>query len=68
MRKDPHEWRNLAGNVEYAGVIAEHRKWLPKVDLPPVPGSAQRILTYDKATDLAEWEGKVVKRSDAIPE
>lgn len=68
MKNDPSEWRNLAGDVKYAGVIAEHRKWLPKVDLPPVPGSAQRILTYDKATDLAEWEGKVVKRSDVIPE
>ncbi len=29
-RNDPWEWNNLAVNPEYAGVIAEHRKWLPK--------------------------------------
>jgi len=38
------------------------------VDVPPAPGSARRVLTYDKATDEAAWEGKPVKRSDPIPE
>ncbi|GIW79377.1 MAG: choline-sulfatase [Gemmatales bacterium] len=33
--KDPHEWHNLAGKKEYARVIEEHRKWLPKTN-PPV--------------------------------
>jgi hypothetical protein len=28
--KDPWEWNNIAGDPEYATVIAEHRKWLPK--------------------------------------
>ncbi|WP_425614442.1 hypothetical protein NA78x_004310 [Anatilimnocola sp. NA78] len=27
-----------------------------------------RVLTYDKATDEAIWEGKVIKRADPIPE
>lgn len=68
MQKDPNEWDNLAGKPGYESVIAEHRKWLPKVDLPPAPNSASRVLTYDKATDEAVWEGKTVKRGDPIPE
>ncbi len=34
----------------------------------PRPNSASRVLTYDKATDEAVWEGKTVKRSDPIPQ
>jgi arylsulfatase A-like enzyme len=68
MREDPHEWRNLATDAKYAGAIAEHRRWLPKVDRAPAPGSAQRVLTYDPETDMAIWEGKPVKRDDAIPQ
>jgi choline-sulfatase len=68
MVNDPHEWTNLAQRPEYASVIEEHRKWLPKIDVPPAPGSAQRVLTYDPATDEAVWEGKTVRRSDPIPE
>jgi arylsulfatase A-like enzyme len=64
---DPHEWQNLASKSEYAAVINEHRQWLPKVDVPPAPGSAHRVLTYDRATDEAVWEGKTVRRSDPIP-
>lgn len=26
---DPHEWKNLAGDRQFAAVIKEHRKWLP---------------------------------------
>ena len=68
MRADPHEWTNLAGRQEYASVIAEHKKWLPQIDEPPAAGSASRVLTYDKATDEAVWEGQTVKRTDPIPE
>ena len=68
MQKDPNEWHNLAGNSEYVSIIADHKKWLPKVDLPPAPNSASRVLTYDPKTDEAIWEGKTVKRGDAIPE
>jgi len=68
MQKDPSEWHNLAGKSEYAAIIADHQKWLPKVDLPPAPNSANRVLTYDSKTDEAIWEGKTVKRGDAIPE
>jgi len=65
---DPQEWNNLAGNAKFAAIIEEHRRWLPRIDEPPAPGSAHRVLTYDKATDEAVWEGTRVRRSDPIPE
>lgn len=75
MANDPNEWTNLAAvkpgaiKPEHAAVMAEHRRWLPKVDLPPAPGSAQRILTYARETDEAVWEGRMtVRRGDPIPE
>ena len=68
MQNDPNEWTNLAGKPEHAAVIAAHKKWLPKTDLPPAPNSASRILTYDRKTDEAVWEGKSVRRADAIPQ
>jgi arylsulfatase A-like enzyme len=68
LKADPNEWTNLAGRPQHAAVIAEHKKWLPKIDLPPAPNSASRILTYDPTTDIAIWEGKPVLRRDPIPE
>jgi len=65
---DRHETRNLAGQPEQAGVLAGHRRWLPRVNLPPAPGSAHRILTYDPETDTATWEGSLVTRDSPIPE
>ncbi len=65
---DAHEWVNLARDPGQTAVLAEHRRWLPKIDLPPAPGSAQRVLTYDATRDEATWEGRVVTRTDAIPE
>jgi choline-sulfatase len=67
LQLDPNEWRNLAGDPKHEKLIAEHRQWLPKIDLPPARGSASRVLTYDAATDEAVWEGKTVKRGDPIP-
>ena len=68
IEADPNEWTNLAADKSFTEVLAEHRQWLPKVDLPPAPGSAHRVLTYDKATDTAVWEGVTVHRDDPIPE
>ncbi|HSW01377.1 MAG TPA: sulfatase [Sedimentisphaerales bacterium] len=67
-QNDPQEWTNLAGDAKFAAVIEEHRRWLPEIDLPPAPGSAHRVLTYDRATDEAVWEGTRVRRSDAVPQ
>ena len=55
--------RDLTGS----GNQPEHRRWLPKIDLPPARGSANRVLTYNKVTDEAIWEGSVVRRNDPIP-
>lgn len=68
MQDDPHEWTNLASHPDMAKIIADHRRWLPEVDVPPAPNSAQRVLTYDAATDEAIWEGTMVRRTDPIPE
>ena len=68
MQNDPNEWTNLAGKPEHAGTVADHRKWLPEIDKPPAPNSANRVLTYDGDTDEAVWEGKTVKRTDPIPQ
>jgi arylsulfatase A-like enzyme len=68
MVNDPNEWTNLAGRPGHSQIIAEHTAWLPAIDVPPAPGSANRILTYDATTDDAVWEGMTVKRTDPIPE
>jgi hypothetical protein len=68
LQNDPNEWTNLASKSEYAAVIAGHKKWLPKIDLPPAEGRANRVLTYNKTTDEAIWERQVIKRGDPIPE
>jgi arylsulfatase A-like enzyme len=68
LKNDPNEWTNLAMDKKYASLIAEHKKWLPKVDLPPAKGSAQRVLTYDKATGEFVWEGKQYGKESPIPE
>jgi arylsulfatase A-like enzyme len=66
MQVDPHEWRNLAGDPEYADALSEHKRWLPQKSLPPAPGSAQRVLTYENGT--ATWEGEVIGEADPVPE
>ncbi len=66
MRTDPNEWHNLAADAKYTSVIDEHRKWLPKVNLKPAPGSAARILIYEDGK--ANWEGEDIGADDAIPE
>jgi len=38
-RDDPCEWHNLAGDRRYSDIIAEHKKWLPRVNVPELPNS-----------------------------
>jgi len=59
MRSDPNEWTNLAHDPRYQSVLAEHRRWLPKVDPPPVPGSRSRILVRDG--NGWSWEGERIR-------
>ncbi|HAV62157.1 MAG TPA: choline-sulfatase [Verrucomicrobiales bacterium] len=66
MINDPQEWHNLIDDATHAPLVAEHRQWLPKVDRPPAPGSAHRVLTYDPATKEAVWEGRPVRLSEWV--
>jgi hypothetical protein len=68
MKNDPQEWKNLAADPAHAAIISEHKKWLPKTELPAAPKSAHRILTYDSSNDEAIWEGTTIQRSDPVPE
>ena len=65
MRKDPNEWTNLAHDSKFASVIAEHKKFLPKSNRQPAPGSRARILTYVKGKVV--WQGEEIKPKDPIP-
>jgi arylsulfatase A-like enzyme len=65
---DPNEWTNLAGEAKHTEVKNDLAKWLPKVELPHAPGSAQRVLIYDAKTGQATWEGKPIGAKDPIPE
>ena len=65
---DPLEWTNLVARPGYRRVLEEHRKWLPKPDAPLAPGSKDRVLTYNPATDEAIWEGTLIHRADPIPQ
>ncbi len=67
-QNDPNEWTNQANNPKYAEQIAAHRQWLPKIDVPMAPGSAARVLSYDKAKDEAVWEDRItIRRDTPIP-
>ncbi len=64
-RSDPNEWRNLAKDPRYADVIREHARWLPKVNAPPVPGSAVRLL--ERKEGAWYWEGKRINPAEKEP-
>lgn len=60
MRKDPNEWKNIAG-YGHDAVLKQHRKLLPISSEPPVPNSKHRILI--RAGDKWIWEGKPIDRA-----
>lgn len=64
-RSDPNEWTNLAHEKRYANVIREHARWLPKKNLPPVAGSAVRLL--DKQNGIWMWEGNPIRAEEKEP-
>ena len=66
LNADPNEWKNLASDLNFASIIEEHKKWLPKVNRKPAPGSKHRILTYESGK--ATWEGTPIKPDAPIPE
>jgi choline-sulfatase len=64
-RSDPNEWTNLAKQPRYAAVIREHARWLPTTNLPPVAGSAARLLVREN--DAWMWEGKPIRAEEKNP-
>lgn len=58
LEADPHEWKNLAADPQYAEVLEEHAKWLPPRSEPPVAGSAHRLLV--RQGDDWYWEGRKI--------
>jgi arylsulfatase A-like enzyme len=67
MQRDPNEWTNLAQDRAHAATKQELAKWLPKVDRPLAPGSANRTLAYDPASGEAVWEGKPIGKNEPVP-
>jgi choline-sulfatase len=66
MVNDPNEFTNLANDSRYASEKNALIKQLPKVNHPPVPGSANRILIYENG--VANWEGKNIAPDEPVPE
>ena len=67
MRRDPNEWRNLAGSPGYQTVLNKHREYLPATSARPAPGSRHRILTYDPEGETI-WEGQAIRPDAPVPE
>ncbi|MDR3632188.1 MAG: sulfatase [Isosphaeraceae bacterium] len=68
LRTDPNEWTNRAADPAFAALKRDLARWLPSTNHAPVPGSAHRVLTYDRQTGAITWEGAPVKPNDPIPE
>ncbi|MCI0541569.1 MAG: sulfatase, partial [Verrucomicrobiales bacterium] len=62
---DPNEWTNVVRNPNLAAVVRDHARWLPKLDVPAVPGSAHRLLT--KANGVWIWEGQPIDPAKKEP-
>lgn len=61
-KSDPGEHINLASNSEYANVIAEHKKWLPKNNVLPAGTSEwtgdkldKRVKEWVAGYSIPEW-------------
>ena len=51
-RTDPHEFYNLASDKKYDAVMAEHRSYFPKINLPMAPGSTHADARPGSAADI----------------
>ncbi len=58
LQNDPNEWTNLAHDSRYRDVVAEHARWLPKINALAVPGSAHRLLVQENGQWI--WEGQPI--------
>ena len=62
MKADPHEWNNIANDPANAGIMRDLARWLPTVNMPLAPGSAQRILEQKNGAWF--WEGKPINPAE----
>ena len=67
LANDPHEWTNRAALPEHAEKKRALAAWLPKTDVPAVPGSAHRVLTRIPGTDRWKWEGTEIPPGAPVP-
>ena len=71
IHKDPHQWHNRADDVKLQHIRDRLSQWIPHPSRPPAPGSAHRILTYQKSLPgqkrVAIWEGNAIGPEDPIP-
>jgi choline-sulfatase len=65
-RIDPNEWTNLAPDPKHAATKADLAGWLPRRNVPPVPGSATRLVEMRGNTVF--WEGEAINAADPIPQ
>lgn len=65
LESDPNEWTNLAGRPELDRLKQELAAWLPRVNVPPVPGSKTRLLVRDG--DGWSWEGRPIGEDEPVP-
>ncbi len=61
-QKDPNEWTNVVAAPGNREAVRQLAKWLPRVNLPPAPGSAYRVL--EPKDDAWYWEGRRIKPED----
>lgn len=64
LTEDPNEWHNIAAVPEHATIKKSLSRWLPQMSVPPVPGSAQRLLVEEDGKWM--WEGEEIKPEEAI--
>ena len=65
LQADPNEWRNLAADPAHAATLGELAGWLPQVDVPSAPGSAQRVLQRAPGGGWL-WEGQAVVPAELV--
>jgi len=57
-KADPHEWRNLAADSNYAAVKKELAQWLPKTNVPTPGGGDEKADNAAKKAKRAAKAGK----------
>jgi choline-sulfatase len=66
MTSDRNEWTNLAGDPRHAETMEQLARWLPKTNVPPVPGSVTRLIEVRDGTPI--WEGRPIDPHAPIPD